>query len=312
MPQCSNHPANEARFECVPCRRYLCYVCAKRIQTRNTTADQCPRCGALATPLGGMAGEGKIAAMQKAISMHRPLVSRLGDVPAYLARPSVLLVLGGLALVEAPLRWAASHTFGLLSIIAFFLVLGLEAGVYFHIVERTAFGEEDLEAPELTHFLDFILLPVIRYAIAVAPLVAGIIWLTIRLAMSLQGGMADFARRPTMVLDHSGPLALILVGLALWPLLTIIAAMTKSVFQMLNPVVWIATLRQLGLDYVVGCIGFYTVLGIEVFLWTPLLFAFQMKVQIWGVTSVLVLFLGYIPMALRARVLGAIAEPHVT
>jgi hypothetical protein len=312
MPaSCSNHPTNEARFECVPCRRYLCYVCARRTELAHTTVDQCPRCGALVTPIGGLKGEGKIAAIARAEAVRKGLISRLGDVPLFLARPSVLLVLAGLALIEAPLRWSAQHAPGILSIVALVLVVGFEAVVYFHIVERSAFGEDDLEAPELDNFVEYIVLPFLRYVVALLPLAVGVIWFASVAARDLQSGVSAFEHNPRLVLEHHEPLIMIVVGLVLWPLLTMIAALTRSLVQMLNPLRWYETLKTLKLDYAIGCVGFYTVLGLEIFVWTPLRVAFLQKVNIWGVSTVIFLFLGYVPMALRGRILGTTLQEYV-
>ncbi len=300
--RCSNHLDNDALYECVPCRRYLCNVCIKRTQLPNTVVEQCPRCGGLAQKLGGLQ-QSRVAALVRQSQGYGSLVSRLADTPAFLAKPAVLFLLFGLAVFQ----WAIARA----GLPGAMLSLGVEAWVYFSIVEQTANGREDYEAPEFDHIVDDIFMPMFRYLVALLPLIIGVISFALDVSKNLRAGLGTFEAKPTIVVEHIRPLAIILAGLALWPLLTVIAAISKSVFEMLNPAVWVSTLRNMGSDYLIGVIGFYVVLGIELFVWEPLLVAAAWKVQVPFVTSVGVIFLSHLPMALRARMLGTMAAPYV-
>lgn len=324
---CSNHPANEARFECLPCRRYYCYVCAKRTQAGGTSVDQCTKCGGVllalqpgsrghlqhmakptAPPPGAGGGVGAGAA---AVAMpQKSLVSRLGDAPLYLVRPSVVAVLAGLAIINGAFIFFGTFV-PLLALFGALLLFGLESALYFHVVERTAYGDDDLEAPDFDHIWDAIFAPIIRYLAASLPIIIGTVWLASSVFRDVFGGVAAVELNPKMVFNYPGPLALIVIGIAIWPVTTMVAAMSKSTFQTLNPLIWVATLRQLGVDYFIAAIGFYAVFAIELFVLTPALAFVLVKVDVPILGPALFAFIGYFPMVLRARVLGTVVEKHI-
>jgi hypothetical protein len=95
-------------------------------------------------------------------------------------------------------------------------------------------------------------------------------------------------------------------GIALWPLMTMIAAIGKSVIATYNPIIWIKTLRTFGTDYVIGVLLFYAVLVAEALVIPQI--ARALTIPLFG--ALIVQFLAYLPMALRARLLGAICAPY--
>jgi hypothetical protein len=300
--RCSNHIDNAAVFECVPCRRYLCNVCVKIVKLPNATVEQCPRCGSLAQRLGAL-GQSRVADVVRQSQGQGPLISRLADTPAFLIKPTLLFVLLGLAVFQTIVSGGG--------LAGSMMSLGVQAWVYFSIVEQTAHGREDFEAPEFDHLVDSVFMPMFRYLVALLPIIIGVISFALEVFKDLRVGVGTFEAKPTIVLDHIRPMAIILAGLVAWPLLTVIAAISKSIPDMLSPKVWVATLREMGSDYIVGAIAFYILLAVELFVWQPLVWRAALSVHVPFVTSVGVLFLGHLPMALRARILGTMAAPYV-
>jgi hypothetical protein len=299
--RCSNHLDNQASYECVPCRRYMCNLCVKIVRLPNTSVEQCPRCGSLAQRMGPLR-QSQVASVIRQTQGHGSLISRLADTPAFLARPSVLLVLLGLSVFQMLLSYGGLP--------GAMVSLGAEAWVYFSIVELTANGRNDFDA-RIDNVVDDIFMPMFRYLVALLPILIGVISFALEYSQNLRAGVETFEADPRMVVRYVRPLAIILAGLALWPLMTAIAAISKSIFDMLNPMVWVQTLRDMGTDYIVGAIAFYVVLALELFLWEPIVRTAALKVPMPFVTVTLVVFLGHIPMALRARILGTMSEPYL-
>jgi hypothetical protein len=301
---CTAHPAQLAKFECLPCRRFACFACARKLKER---IYQCTTCQSLLTAIEP-GQESKLAAVARTA---QPLVTRLLGVPQYLGKRSVLLVLAGLALIVTPIMWAAGLALGPVGIVALVIVRGLEASMYFHIVQSSANGLAELEAPDVSSVWDTILGPVFRYLAASGPFLFAVFWYLMDQPESFLVGLLRLLSSPSTIVGYPGPFVALLVALALWPLLQIIAALNQTVGPIFDPRVWIATLAEMKRDYVVAAVGFYAIFFLEVLGWIPMLFVVGHKVPIPIVTGLLVTFLGYWPMALRGRLLGMAAEPYL-
>jgi hypothetical protein len=208
------------------------------------------------------------------------------------------------------LRWFGSKpAIGAGAFVMFACVIaaaGLEAAFYFAIVEQRAAGDDRFQAPELSSLGELgaqlalyiaILLPILGALCWYGEVAAGHWWLGIDLV----------ALDPTGIFHASGPAALFVAGIALWPLMTIIAAIWRSAGMAYHPGIWLKTLRMLGRDYATGVVVFYAVLAAEALVLPAIARALPLPPT---AVAFVVTFLGYIPMAIRARLLGEISEPH--
>lgn len=236
------------------------------------------------------------------LGIRTPIWQRLDDVVSYVFTPSVLLVLFGTAVMVYALQWIPA--------IGGILAGAVEASIFFHIVQTTAFGERDLEPPSVDNVVDDLLMPLLRYLAAVLPIIVALVWAGLAVLGSL--AQVDQGESPTTLFaDMTGPLLLLVAGLALLPLLLAIAAIGRSVIVMFNPAVWISSLRTLGWDYWVAAILFWGVLALEYFVMLPALYRIWVDVDVAFVVPVLTLFVATVPWALRARLIGALCEPYV-
>jgi len=124
-------------------------------------------------------------------------------------------------------------------------------------------------------------------------------------------GFLVFVIKPTAIYDTTGPAALFTAGLLLWPLLTAIAAIGRSASAALNPGIWVKTFKIMKADYLIGMVAFYGVIAFDVFVWLRVRLFVAEKVQISYLTPLILAFLGYLPMALRGRVLGQMCQPYM-
>lgn len=239
----------------------------------------------------------RAAKLQREARSFPPLGQRMAKVFTYVRAPSVLLVLLGLAILTYFLRWAP--------MIGGVLAAGLEAAIYFRMVEYTAAGEETLEPPDFTDIYDDIIAPFLRYLATLVPLFVAIFWAGLVVVQAISNPLGGASRDLIGALE--GPGLLLLAWVILWPLLTAVAAMHRSATAVLNPMAWIAGLRVLGADYVLAVLAFYAVLIVEIL---ALPFVAQLG-YLPMVTPILLSFLMYLFMAARARILGALLQPHV-
>ncbi|MDB4955719.1 MAG: hypothetical protein JWO36_3288 [Myxococcales bacterium] len=236
-----------------------------------------------------------------------PITSRLGVVIKYVTRADTLMVLGGLALVTTILRFLSTgpSLAPRSSFTVWVIVAGLEASMYFHIVETTASGQESLETPDFTSLGESLFAPLIRYIFTLVPMIAALVWYGKQAAGTWVYGLMVFVK-PTDIFHYMGPAALLVAGVLLWPLMTMIAAIGRTITATYNPVIWIKTLRTFGGDYLIGVLLFYGVLVAETLVIPPI--AEALTIPFVGV--LIVQFLAYLPMALRARLLGEICRPY--
>ena len=291
MLSCGTHPTVDARHACATCRTQYCDACVTVVGPQGKEVAQCKRCGSLATTI--RPGLTPHRAQVQAIPAGT-LGSRLVGTLAYLKGVDLLLALAGLAVLVALL-----HIGGFLFSL---FALGLECVVAFRIVSTSAVGADTFDAPDGDELGD-VISAALRYVVALAPLALSLVWF----------GVSTQATTPVptpaaLTAGFGLPVIAILVSLALWPLLTVIAAMTTSYVAILNPLIWVKTLRIMGRDYVVGAFAVYAILAVELFALRPLLGALAGAIPIAGV--VLALFLSYLPLALRSRILGELVRPY--
>jgi len=308
---CVNHPGTPALFECKQCRTHVCNACAKHIWQEDRFADLCPNCDWELAEIHGVAEQ-----LQEVADIPDPgPVSYAERIPHFLLFPfnsSVLFICLGLAVLTAPLYWAVRNNISFaLALIGIMIIRGLEISVYFRFVHKTAFGEKEMTPPDATDLVEDLFAPLFRYLVALVPCIAAIMWFGKLEYDSVWFGMLLFEADPWAILDHTGPAVLLVAGVALLPLLTIIAAISGSALSVLNPALWARALRVFGSTYLVAMIAFYAVITFEYLGLLPLLIRFNQDVDIFIVTTLVTLVISYLAMALRARILGGLGEPYL-
>jgi hypothetical protein len=278
-----------------------CELCVKIVGMPPRHVGQCKKCGAMLTPVDAQSAAMRAPARELERASEGGLLERLPRTVLYLKDGTLLLTLAGLALLVSLLRWGG--------IIGMILALGLEAMVYFHVVIQSAAGVDDFDSPDTSDPWEIASMGV-RYLIAIVPLVVSLIWFGLEAMGGPLAGLSA-AQHPDQIFDSLGPPGLaVLISVAVWPLLTVIASISKSYLTILNPVVWLKTLGVMGGDYVIGALAFYGVFLAEVFLFDPLLVELGRTVDVPFLGTALVLFLSFLPMVLRARILGEMTRPY--
>lgn len=301
MLSCVDHATRAARFECPGCKLPFCEGCARHEWTRRGFVDRCPRCPGVALhalPPHHVGRADRLAAAPP--PGGRAFLARLPALLGFPFERPVLVLLVGLAAV-APLL-GALWLFGSLTLV------GLELGLYFYLVRQTSHGAE-IDAPDFTDLGD-VLGPIPLYLAALAPfLLAGVVFGLER--GSLLAGLVAALGDPRLL--ASSPLATLLValGILLLPVTTLIAVMSGSVLATLDPRRWVGALRALGDTYVAALVAFSLVLVVELFVLRPLLAIAISAVDVPYLGSAIAHLVLYVPLALRARILGALYQPFV-
>ena len=310
---CAAHPGAPARAECTGCHRLLCAACIGLALHGND--EHCSFCSAIAKRLPQVAAAsppeperdpqavGKPHVPPAAVLAHGaaslPDPSWTARVLSYVFARNTLLVLFGLAAASAVLSW-----FGFLAAL---LALGLQASYYFHIVVDSGRGSEHLDTPEFSDVYDSIVAPLVRYLLILVPMGGAMCWFGVELAHDWKTGVALVMARPHSIFDYSGPALLFVVALALWPLMTAIAAISGSAIEAYNPIVWFKTLRLFGRRYAAGAAVFYAILVAESYL-LPELGGLR-SIPYAGVLALRMIAL--IALTMRACVLGLVCEPYL-
>ncbi len=308
---CVNHPHTPALFECKQCRAHVCKECAKHIWQDDRFVDLCPKCDNELDEIPGVAER-----MQRAAEAPEPgPVSFAERIPKFLSFPftgSVLVMCVGLAVFTAPLYWAVRNNISpVLAILGMMIIRGLEISIYFRFVQKTAYGEREMTPPDVTDLGQDFVEPLVCYVVALLPCIAAIGWYGELHYDSVLFGLLLFEADPWAILDYTGPAVLLVAGVALLPLLTMIAALSRSPASVLNPALWAHSLGVFGSTYLVAMIAFYAVIAFEYLGLLPILVRFRQDVDIPVVTSVLTLTIAYLAMSVRARILGGLGEPYL-
>jgi hypothetical protein len=305
---CSVHPEQLAAFRCPQCHKDQCVSCADHRWMGSGFADMCRTCEVRLAPLEQRGRAPDVTPPPGT----RAYLARLPHFAAFPFQRSTLLILLWVAPTVWVLRWLRVLAFGYLGTMALVFSLAADIALYIHFVTRTALAEEGLRPEDFDDLRRSVIAPAARYALALVPLGLGLLWLFVDSLSLVEAAIFDELRAGWSVdvlLASPGPVLLIAAGLLLLPLLTIIAAM-GSARSVLDPRMWLVVLRNVGPTYPAGVMAFYVVWAVEYFVWLPLLDAAAAAWSFPVITSVAVIFLSYLPMALRARLLGGIIEPH--
>lgn len=307
---CVNHADRPAVFECASCRTHACGDCAKHVWTPKGFVDECPACHVPMQVIGKT-----VARMREAAERPDPgAAAYLRRIPEFLAFPSnrsVLLMVIGTTLLTAPLYWAVANNMApYLVLLGVILIKSLEASLYFRFVTQTAWGVRDITPPDVTDISEDLIGPLFRYVVATLPILIAAGWYGEVEHGSILAGLLTLELHARAIFDQTGPGILFAVGLLLLPLLTVIAAVSRSAFAVLNPAIWVSSLQIVGSTYVVAVLAFYGVLAFEHLALMPVILKLKIAHSIPVLTTLLCLVLAYLSMALRARLLGGLCEPY--
>ena len=233
------------------------------------------------------------------------LRSPVERVTSYVFARQTLLVLFGLGVITTVMRWMSANSWGLAGVGAAWIALGLEASYYFRIVESKAAGDDALATPDFSNLHYDIVGPAVRYVLSLAPVVVALAWWASRSGLGWIG-FRGALESPQVVWPDVGPSTLLVASIVLWPLMTAIAAISRSVIAMFNPAVWWSTLRSFGMRYVIGATMFYALMAAHYY-------ALRGLVQVVGTGFVALLAIQVVSIlafALRGAVLGVVCEPY--
>ncbi len=318
MAGCSEHPRSEARATCTGCSRLLCAECVAVPLDSND--EHCVHCNAVTTPVArppvvvtppvamraSLPAAAVVGSGAMVLDQHESPVTK---ALSFLFARETLWTLVLLTVFTTILRSASGNAFGLGMISAITLGLlatGLEISYYFRIVTGLAQGDTEFHTPDFSSLGEDVFDPLIRYLATLVPMVIAVFWLGEITDGHWLHGLALMAARPHAIFDHTGPGLLFGAWLALWPLMTIIAAIGKSIINTYNPWTWIKTLAMLKLRYVIGASMFYALMLAESYVIPPL--AGVLAIPYVGVLAVALLL--NFAMALRGCVLGIVCEPY--
>lgn len=307
--RCATHPSAAAPFYCPSCDASYCQDCVAYIARGKV--DQCTKCNAIVRRIP-QSGERSLSNDRTPPPRGAPaFLDRLGEIIRYPIQSSVVMVLVGLAIFTSVLGWAVgTNISGVLALLGLLFILGLEASVYFHIVRRTALGDDQLDPPEVENLVDDFFAPAFRYVVACSPIVAALFLYGEERFGSVWMGLTVLVE-PWPVLDYPLPAALLIAGILLLPLLTAIAAISESAVATLHPGLWLQSLRTMRGTYLAGTVVFYAVMALQYFVLNRALFEIAATVDIPFVTTLFVTTVSYLPLAMRAKVIGAMCEPYM-
>jgi hypothetical protein len=291
---CANHPHAPARHLCQPCGSALCDSCVHYLRDGKTA--ECARCGSLVVPFTGLVPARQ--RFERSVG-EPPLIERLPGTVRWLGRRSVLFVL----LAFAVFGWVL-QLIPLLGFVFGWLIAGLSAALFFFIVEQTANGVDELDTPDFTDLWDATIGPLLRFLATMLPLFVGL-WLGGLSLLAVLFGLVAWSELPRDA-------AVVLVAwIALWPLLIIVAALSRSFLAIYDPRVWWKTLAEMRGDYALAAVAFYAVFFFELLVARPLLFRLAVKVPVPFFVPVAVSYALLCLMAVRARILGEACKPYL-
>jgi len=300
---CANHLDSVARFHCSSCDKHLCESCSKHVWAPNGFVDQCVGCHGLLQPIDA-------GPVVRADAGPAAFMAELPEMLRYPLQRPVLLTLIGLAVLMTPLYWAVANNINpLLSLFGLILILGFEISTYFHIINQTSAGHLEFEPPEAAHIADLLGF-VFRYLVALSPIAIGVLWYGHAQYGSFWLGFLVLAD-PGALFEMPSAGLLVGIGLLLMPLTTAIAALDSSLVAVINPMLWVHSLRVLMPTYAIAAAAFYGVLGVQYLLLPPAQEWVRNAADIPFVTSVVLLTINYGLLAIRARMIGALCAPHL-
>jgi hypothetical protein len=310
---CTEHPRSDARATCTGCSRLLCAECVALPLDSND--ERCVHCNAVTTPVA----RAPVAVVAPASVPAATVVGAGGvtflehdaspvtKVVRYLFARETVWTLAALTVLTTILRGLAGDALAMWSGgLVGLIVTGIEISYYFRVLTSVARGETEFRTPDFSSLHEDVVDPLIRYVATLVPLVIAVLWLGAVTTGHRLDGVDVMIERPHAIFDHAGPGLLFGAWLALWPLMTVIAAIGRSIVATYNPWIWIKTLAMLRLRYVIGASIFYALVLAEAYAIPPL--ASLLAIPYAGVLAIALLL--SFAMALRACVLGIVCEPY--
>jgi hypothetical protein len=232
--------------------------------------------------------------------------SPVTKILSYLFARETLLTLVALTIFTTILRALSVRSLGIAGMGLALVATGLDISYYFRVLTSMTHGEPHFETPDFSSLGEDVFDPLIRYIATLVPLIVAVFWLGQLTTGHWLHGLVVLAVRPHSIFDYSGPGLLFGAWLALWPLMTMIAAIGKSIISAYNPVIWAKTLAMLNTRYVVGAVAFYALVLAEAYAIPQL--AGLLTIPYVGVLAIA--FVANLAMALRACVLGMVCQPY--
>ena len=329
---CAGHPGQPAAFSCPGCRAEWCFDCSDHRWANNGFVDRCRSCQHTLEPVSG-AGKRKPwkASVPLTAAVIGDAVSGVGAYMAQLPRvilfpftSSGLLLLLALAVITTPLLMLVIPSITLFAIMGYHSLIalasmllglaikvGLEFTVFFGIVSNTATGQDTIRFRDCWRLGGSLFSSIWRFLAAYLPLIVAVIWLAASLDRPILPMLSDKQLYTSVALLHIGaPLFAVVGAIALLPLLILVAAMSNSAFEVLDPRLWLRTLHEIGPSYIVGALAFYGIFAVEITVLYPRLEQLALATDSALFGAFLTTFLGYIPIAIRMRLLGALLRRY--
>ena len=286
---CANHLEDSATFHCQRCRLFFCERCIEHTFHGTGFHDRCRRCGNEVKPLP-----------QRPLPDAAAFVGRLGEIFSFPRGKGVLSLIAGLSLLVAPISWVVEDSaIPILGLLGAIIILGIELSVFFHLVQQSGAGKHDdeIHPGDFSNAWNDIYEPIERLLAAMLPLIGVLFWSHVSL-----GSVA-------LIASSGLHLAALIAVLMLFPLLLLHAALGGSVFDVLNPLSLARTLRVFGARYWIAAPIFYVLLA-SYLLWGGLCAPALVSIPMFG--RILGLFVGYVFMAMAAKLFGLLLEPHLS
>ena len=283
---CVEHPEIDAAYYCEYCRLSRCTSCMTHVPERGHTV--CQRCGNVALPY----------VEPHAVTTAGEYLAELPQSLLFFARKDVLILLIGTALVVWPISAMASMPANMYGFIGRAIQFGLESALLLHLIRQVARDVSDINAPDFTNIFDDIFIPTWRYVFACLPMIAAIMWT----AWIAFGGIFGIGKVDSFdVMEFAKPAALFVAGFLIWPVTSLLAAMSASVLSVLNPLEWAKAIRSVGTPLLVGAPIFY---GFVIFEYLVLYQVAGALLAIPVIGRFFGLLVVYMGLAVRARILG--------
>ena len=248
--RCESHPEAAAGWTCDNCQAALCPDCVTVRRALHAEYLSCGLCQGRVIP----------------ILVHRsrtPLAAQLKEAWRYPFTPSGLMVLAGLGVLLAALRWLAIETFLLVKFLPTVIGLGLFWGLFFHVIRSTARGQRELDTPDFSDAFTDCVSPAVRGFVGMSLLwLPGILYLLFVKQWDTRKPFNDLLETPSFYvtgglpqLDWSQVLwdpvlwLIVLAGAAYLPMVLLFAAVGQNIVKMLNPLAVIGSALRLGRDF---------------------------------------------------------------
>ncbi len=313
---CIEHPERATAFVCAKCQAEWCFDCSAHTWMGKGFVDLCRRCNQPLVNAKRKKSQRAQSGPRAAPADGRSLRQRLPELVRFPFTNSGLVLLIGLVAIATALGlvelfFAKLMGGGWAARLIRIFVKAFELTIFFGILTATAQGKNKIEISDIIRLDESVYAPLKRFIAAHVPLIIGVFWWGFSLVdqsvidLLLGGDMRVGAILEQLTL----PTLAVLLGFFLLPLLITVAAVTDSALTVLYPKRWLQALRVLGKRYLPAAGLFYLIyifeMLLEIFVLRKLASAIDMVI----VSLPIITFIGYIPYAIRMRVLGGMLAP---